>query len=141
MSWYRPWAGVVMAHSGDVQTPSAVPAVDYAAGDARQPLLATIGSRLASRENNFDFIRLAAAFPVIVSHSWPIRSGSVEFEPYRRLSGYCNLGEVSIAIFFVISGLLVARSFLSDPNPWRYLSKRCLRILPGLIVCVAFCVF
>lgn len=134
-----------MAHTG--QPPAVAAAAAIAVGgagagataEATRPL-PTIGSRLASRENNFDFIRLVAAFAVILSHSWPIRDGSLEHEPYRRLSGYCNLGEVSIAIFFVISGMLVARSYLSDPNPWRYLAKRSLRIFPGLIVCVAVCV-
>ena len=100
----------------------------------------TIGSRLASRENNFDALRLVAAFAVILSHAWPIRDGGSWNEPYQRLSGYCTLGEVSVAIFFVISGLLVARSYLSDPRPWSYLKKRMLRICPGLIACVLFCI-
>lgn len=99
----------------------------------------TLGQRLASRENNFDFLRLAAAFAVILSHSYPIRDGNVDCEPYHRLSGFCTLGEVAVAVFFIISGLLVARSFLSDPRPLAYLKKRCLRIFPALVVCVAFC--
>lgn len=101
----------------------------------------TIGARLASRVNNFDFLRLAAAFAVIFSHSYPIRDGSTIAEPYRRLSGYCSLGEVAVAVFFVISGMLVARSFIVDPSPGAFLKKRSLRIFPALIVCVAFCIF
>ena len=103
----------------------------------------TIGARLKVRENNFDAIRLVAAFAVILSHSFPISEGNLgsEREPFQRLSGYCSLGEVSVAIFFVISGLLVARSYLSDSNPFSYLRKRLLRIVPGLMVCVAFCIF
>src|SRR5437899_9937507 len=85
----------------------------------------TIGSRLAARQNNFDFIRLAAAFLVIFSHSWPLHDpkGASYNEPYSRLSGYCSFGEVAVAIFFVISGLLVARSYLSDPHPFAFLRK------------------
>lgn len=101
----------------------------------------TIGARLSSRENNFDALRLLAAFAVIFSHAYPIRDGAREMEPYWRLSGYCTFGEIAVAIFFVVSGLLVARSFVSDPNAWSFLRKRLLRILPGLVVCVAFCIF
>jgi peptidoglycan/LPS O-acetylase OafA/YrhL len=101
----------------------------------------TIGARLAGRENNFDALRLLAAFAVVCSHAYPIREGNSEREPYFRLSGYCSVGEISVAIFFIISGLLVARSFLSDPNAGSYLKKRLLRILPGLVACVAVCAF
>ena len=101
----------------------------------------TIGSRLASRENNFDALRLLAAFAVIVSHAYPLRDGNGDREPYFLLSGYCTIGEISVAIFFVISGLLVARSFVSDPSAGSFLRKRLLRIMPGLIACVAACIF
>src|SRR5256885_13957823 len=99
----------------------------------------TIAEKLNSPGNNFDFLRLAAAFAVIFSHSYPLRDGVIDNEPYHRLSGYCTLGEVAVAVFFIISGLLVARSFLSDPRPLAYLKKRSLRIFPGLVVCVAVC--
>jgi peptidoglycan/LPS O-acetylase OafA/YrhL len=36
--------------------------------------------------------------------------------------------------------MLVARSFLADPRLLAYLKKRALRIFPGLIACVIFCV-
>src|SRR6059058_2538076 len=119
--------------------PSDVPR-DAAAPSIPKAMRATIGSRLNSRENNFDFIRLLAAFLVIVSHSWPLRDGHSKDEPYFRLSDYCSLGELSVATFFVISGLLVARSFLMDPSYKAFLRKRFLRILPALVVCVAFCI-
>jgi peptidoglycan/LPS O-acetylase OafA/YrhL len=99
----------------------------------------TIADCLKSRENNFDFLRLAAAFLVLFSHSWPIRDGNAESEPYHRLTGAITAGEVALGIFFIISGLLVARSFLADPRLFSYLKKRALRIFPGLMACVLFC--
>lgn len=108
---------------------------------ARRRAAPTIGEKLKSRENNFDFLRLIAAIAVIISHSFPIRDGHVDKEPFHRLSGYCTLGEVAVGVFFIISGMLVARSFLSDPHPLAYLKKRSLRIFPGLVVCVIFCMF
>lgn len=109
--------------------------------NSKQAVDNTIGARLNSRENNFDALRLVAAFAVIFSHAYPIRDGGRDLEPYWRLSGYCTFGEISVAIFFVVSGLLVARSFISDPHAGSFLKKRLLRILPGLIACVAFCIF
>ena len=101
----------------------------------------TLGSRLKSRDNNFDAMRLLAAFAVIVSHAYPIAWGSIgnDSEPYLKLSGYCSIGEISVSIFFIVSGLLVARSFISDPNLMSFMKKRLLRILPGLMACVLFC--
>src|SRR5712691_11730930 len=96
---------------------------DAAAPAAPKAGRVTIGSRLTTRQNNFDFIRLVAALAVIVSHSWPIRDGHSNGEPYFRLSHYCSLGELSVATFFVISGLLVARSYLTDPSPGAFLKK------------------
>jgi peptidoglycan/LPS O-acetylase OafA/YrhL len=100
----------------------------------------TIADCLHSRVNNFDFLRLAAAFLVLFSHSWPIRDGNAEREPYHRLTGAIMAGEVALGIFFIISGMLVARSFLADPRLFAYLKKRALRIFPGLMACVIFCV-
>ena len=37
----------------------------------------------------------------------------------------------------MISGFLIAASWLSDPNPFRYFSKRALRIFPALAMVVA----
>jgi peptidoglycan/LPS O-acetylase OafA/YrhL len=104
------------------------------------PAAHTIGARLGSRTNNFDALRLVAAFLVIFSHSYPIRDGTRDAEPYWRLSGYCSFGEIAVAVFFVISGMLVARSYLADPDAKSYLRKRLLRIMPGLVACVAACV-
>ena len=100
----------------------------------------TIANCLHSRVNNFDFLRLASAFLVLFSHSWPIRDGNAEHEPYHRLTGTIIGGEVALGIFFIISGMLVARSFLADPRLFSYLKKRALRIFPGLMACVIFCV-
>ena len=104
----------------------------------------TIASRLDDRCNNFDFIRLAAALLVILSHCYLLhrpRATPIYIEPFRCLTGHDTFGTMAVRVFFVVSGLLVARSYLADPRPARYLRKRALRILPGLFVCIATTVF
>ena len=101
---------------------------------------ATIASRLASRENHLDFLRLFAALLVIVSHYFALRDGDNRREPYERLSGYCNFGKVAVYSLFFISGLLAARSFLGRPNAARYLWNRARRVFPALWAAVGFCI-
>jgi peptidoglycan/LPS O-acetylase OafA/YrhL len=104
----------------------------------------TLASRLEGRCNNFDFIRLAAALLVILSHCYLLhrpRATPIYMEPFRCLTGHDTFGAFAVRVFFIISGLLIARSYLSDPRPLPYLRKRCLRIVPGLGVCVALCAF
>lgn len=82
--------------------------------------------------NNFDFLRLAAALMVILSHSYPL-SGHNGDEPLANLSiGSTNFGKLAVVIFFIISGYLITKSWVSHPQPLRFLWSRFLRIVPGL---------
>src|SRR3989338_1002603 len=102
----------------------------------------TIADYDHGRENNYHLIRLIAASLVIVAHSYYL-STSGESEPLRALIGYKHFGEVGVQIFFVISGFLVTKSFLSrrDTDLVGYLEARVLRIFPALVVAVTFTVF
>lgn len=57
------------------------------------------------------------------------------------LTGYKHFGEVGVLMFFVISGFLVTKSFLSRRDLLSYLEARILRIFPALAVAVLFGVF
>ena len=48
-------------------------------------------------------------------------------------------GGVAVPFFFVISGFLVTRSWLTDPRPGDFLQKRVLRIYPGFLAASLFC--
>jgi peptidoglycan/LPS O-acetylase OafA/YrhL len=113
---------------------SAPPLLHPAAADT------TLGSRLATRANQLDFLRLFAALLVIFSHYFALRDGDNAREPYEHLSGYCNFGKLAVYSLFFISGLLAARSFLGRPNPAPYLWNRARRIFPALWAAVAFCI-
>lgn len=92
--------------------------------------------------NNFDALRLAAAFAVIVSHSFEIVGGAPAQEPLRVLTaGDSSLGRIAVMTFFVLSGFLLTRSYGADPTFVSFVRKRALRIAPALIAVVAASVF
>lgn len=80
-----------------------------------------------SRTNNFNILRLFAAFMVIYGHMCHIMG----------LPVYCIYGQavstIGVKILFVISGFLIAKSLLSDSHFGRYMIRRVFRIFPGLI--------
>lgn len=91
-----------------------------------------LSDRLGDRDNNFDVLRLLAAWAVLVSHSYALTGRP---EPLHQFD--TSLGHVGVLIFFAVSGLLIRRSWELDPSPRDFWVKRALRLLPGLAV-VAF---
>jgi peptidoglycan/LPS O-acetylase OafA/YrhL len=89
------------------------------------------------RGNNFDVLRVALAGLVLFSHSFPLAAGTNDTEPFFRLSsGQVTGGELAVDFFFVISGYLITRSWLSSRSTDDYLRKRIRRIYPGYLVCL-----
>lgn len=88
-----------------------------------------LGERLGSRDNNFDLLRLLAAWAVLVSHSFALVG---EPEPLHQMN--TTLGNLGVLIFFGVSGLLITRSWQRDPSPRDFWTKRALRLLPALAV-------
>jgi peptidoglycan/LPS O-acetylase OafA/YrhL len=89
----------------------------------------------AHRENNFDAVRLIAAAAVIYGHAHPL-TGTVDVGFMGN-----SVQSFAVKVFFVISGFLIATSWIADPNVPRYLEKRALRIFPALVVVVVLCAF
>lgn len=99
-----------------------------AAAHSKEALVA-----LPSR-NNFDALRLAAAFMVVYSHV--LRIFDLGPCPVLQWSGHDDLATVGVITFFVISGFLVTRSLIASPSIGGYLVNRSVRIFPGLIACM-----
>ena len=94
------------------------------------------------RIGNFDSLRFWAALAVLWSHAFPMSYGGGYPQPLFTVSaGQTTLGTVALAVFFIISGYLVTRSFERSRSAWRYVKARALRIMPGLIVCTAVTAF
>jgi len=90
--------------------------------------------------NNFDFIRFALAAMVLVSHCYAL-SGRGASEPLFVLSGRVTGGRLAVDSFFVLSGFLVVQSWLGSRDWVVYATKRALRILPALLLVLAFDAF
>src|SRR5262245_27071907 len=86
-------------------------------------------------DNAFDALRLFAALLVIFGHAFRLTG---EAGPSFAGAGVATTG---VKIFFVISGYLVAQSFLRDSDPRRFLQRQLLRIVPGLAALVLLTAF
>lgn len=85
--------------------------------------------------NNFDLLRMALALLVVVSHSFPLSTGSEAHEPVKLLTkGQTTGGAIAVDLFFVISGFLITASYDRCATVWTYLRKRVARIYPGFVV-------
>ncbi|MBU2887811.1 acyltransferase [Gilvimarinus agarilyticus] len=93
------------------------------------------------RDNNFTVIRLLLAWAVLYGHSFPIQSTKGIPDPLTQLfQGSTWVGAIAVDGFFAISGFLVTASLLRR-GAVDYCLSRLLRVLPGLMVCVALSVF
>ena len=86
-------------------------------------------NRLPEQDNNFDFLRLAMAVGVLVSHQYSVAG----VQP-PSIQGLFYLGTSVVLGFFAISGYLVMGSWSNDPNIFRFAARRFLRMFPGLLV-------
>lgn len=82
----------------------------------------------ASHQNNFDFIRIVAALLVLFKHQFDLMR--IAAPPFSTT----GLGGLGVCIFFTVSGYLVTQSYTSDPQIFRFIARRFLRIWPGLAV-------
>lgn len=92
------------------------------------------------RDNNFNLIRFVAAFAVLVSHSFPLTTGSQNSEPLRAAYGLTS-GDVAVDVFFVTSGFLVTASLYARKSTLSFVWARALRIFPALWVMLTFAIF
>lgn len=95
----------------------------------------TLQGRFDPRRNNFDLIRLALAATVGVAHGIVMRTGD------QPRFGISTLGDFALDGFFILSGFLVTRSWLTLDNFWRYAWHRFLRIMPAFWVCLLVLAF
>lgn len=96
--------------------------------------------RLGEHQNAFGFLRLIFASLVIVSHTPELVDGNRSREILTRVFGTISFGELAVDCFFIISGYLIAGSFLKKPVVSSFLVRRIARIYPGFIVATLVCI-
>jgi peptidoglycan/LPS O-acetylase OafA/YrhL len=100
----------------------------------------TLSAHTNSRDNNFNLIRFVAATLVLYTHSYALVFGTGDAEPMRSFLGM-TWGGISVDVFFVTSGFLIAGSYFSRKSLLFFVWARVLRIYPALIVAIFLCVF
>lgn len=93
-----------------------------------------------SRNNNFNLIRIVAAYCVLITHSFVITMGTGDSQPFRHALGM-SIGSISVDVFFLTSGFLVTASLLKRKNIIEFVWARILRIFPALFVMLTLTVF
>ncbi len=97
------------------------------AGPSQDPLFAA---------NHFTLLRWILATGVVIGHAWLIPTG---YEP-TRLHDW-TLSYLSVNGFFILSGLLIAKSLFTRQDIGSYARSRLLRIYPALILLMAALLF
>ena len=92
------------------------------------------------KDNNFNLVRLVAAFAVLLTHSFAIATGDPRTEPLRMWLGM-TIGDFAVDGFFITSGFLVTASLARRQSTRDFVRARVLRIYPALLVMVGLTVF
>ena len=107
----QPWGGSVISAQAATQTPP-------------------------RQANSFDSLRLLFAALVIVTHSYALFALADPLEAITEVS--YDFGKFGVTGFFAISGYLVTQSWLRNPNPFRFVLARALRIVPAFWLALLF---
>jgi len=83
------------------------------------------------RNNNFNLIRMLAAYAVLVTHSFALAIGTGNAEPFQGSLGM-TMGSIAVDILFLTSGFLVTTSLLTRQSTIEFVWARVLRIFPAL---------
>lgn len=90
----------------------------------------------AREVNNFDVLRIVFAWFVVISHSYFLNGSSISDPLGWATDNYLIFSYIGVKGFFVISGYLIFQSLIRSHSLMEYLTKRVLRIFPGLVVAV-----
>lgn len=95
----------------------------------------------AAQGNNFDVMRLLAAWLVLFSHSYHLTGAGVAEPLLQMTAGKITFGTLAVGVFFSISGYLITASAYARDSFLSFLTARARRIFPALVVAVLLSAF
>lgn len=105
------------------------------------PRFKTLADGLASRQDNFLLLRFVAASMVIYGHGASMTGGKGLPELFTWLGWGMYSGDIAVNIFFVVSGFMIAGSYLRRQHLGDFLWARILRIFPAFLFCLLISAF
>jgi peptidoglycan/LPS O-acetylase OafA/YrhL len=97
----------------------------------------SLEAAISTHANGFNLVRLVCALMVVVFHAFSLSPLTPMRDPLSALlAPHSDLGALAVGVFFVISGMFIARSWMSDPHLGRFALRRVARIVPGLFACL-----
>ncbi|EPD78806.1 acyltransferase [Atopobium sp. oral taxon 199] len=90
-----------------------------------------------SRVNNLNLMRFVAAIFVIISHCYSVVLGSDAGDFVYRHTKQLTFGGMSVGLFFVFGGFLIARSCEHHSDAKTFFKQRVSRLFPELIFVVS----
>ncbi len=94
--------------------------------------MSSISSLMDGRNNNFNLLRLLAAFFIAYYHCYFMALGPQMDE--KVYIGLYELSQIALNFFFITSGFLIALSFTRRSSLLSYFVARVLRLIPGIFV-------
>ncbi len=94
--------------------------------------MSSISSLMDGRNNNFNLLRLLAAFFIAYYHCYFMALGPQMDE--KVYVGLYELSQIALNFFFITSGFLIALSFTRRSSLLSYFVARFLRLIPGVFV-------
>lgn len=87
------------------------------------------------RNHQFDLLRILFAILVVYSHAFELTDGNNHRELLCRITHQdFSFGMLAVDGFFLLSGYLIVKSWMSKPQLLDFTTKRFLRIAPGYAV-------
>lgn len=83
--------------------------------------------------NNFNLIRMIAAYMVIFAHATAIQGNGIDI--IARITGQTHSGQMAVFIFTFLSGVFITKSVMNTDLK-EFCKKRICRLYPELIVCL-----
>jgi peptidoglycan/LPS O-acetylase OafA/YrhL len=84
-----------------------------------------------TKERCFGWLRLAFAAMVVIHHAPALIHHDLLHDPLRKITPGLALGGFAVDFFFIISGYLIAGSYLNSLNARGFVRNRLLRVYPA----------